>query len=75
MAVLTTKKRKRLRDSTFAVVKTIKGKKIRKYPITDISHARNALARVAAFGTPAEKAAVKRKVYTKFPSLKKKKGK
>jgi len=73
MAVLKTKQRKRLRDSTFAIVKIIKGTKVRKYPITDKAHARNALARVAAFGTPAEKAAVKRKVYKKFPSLKKKK--
>lgn len=77
MAVLTTKKRKALSDATFAIVKKVKGKtkmlKIRKYPITDKAHARNALARVAAFGTPSEKAAVKKKVYAKFPSLKKKK--
>ena len=45
------------------------------YPIPDIAHARNALARVAQHGTPAEKAAVRRKVYAKFPSLKPKKGK
>jgi hypothetical protein len=46
----------------------VDGKK-RKYPIHDIAHARNALARVAAHGTPAEKAAVRRAVYARYPSL------
>lgn len=77
MAILTSKQRKRLKDASFAVVKMVKGKtkmlKVRKYPIIDIAHARNALARVAAFGTPIENATVKKKVYVKFPSLKKKK--
>lgn len=41
MAVLTTKKRKKLRKSQFA--DTVN----RKYPIHDASHARNALARAA----------------------------
>lgn len=72
MSILTSKKRKRLRDSTFAFVKMIRGKKVRKYPITDIAHARNALARVAAFGSTTEKAMVRKKVYKMFPSLKKK---
>jgi len=66
MAKLSYKQRKRLPDSAFAV----DGKK-RKYPITDKSHARNALARVSAFGTPQEKKAVRSAVYRKFPSLKK----
>lgn len=39
------------------------------YPIPDIAHARNALARVSAHGSPAEKAAVRRKVCAKFPQL------
>lgn len=39
------------------------------YPIPDIAHARNALARVAANGTPAEQAAVRAAVYAKFPQL------
>lgn len=43
-----------------------------KYPIPDISHARNALSRVSAHGTPAEKKRVKAAVYKKYPSLKKK---
>jgi hypothetical protein len=66
MPVLTYAQRKRMRDSSFALPKQ------RKYPIPDISHARNALARVDAFGTRAEQAEVKRKVYAKFPSLNKK---
>ena len=39
------------------------------YPIPDASHARNALARVAQHGTPAEKATVRRKVRAKFPGI------
>lgn len=42
------------------------------YPIPDKAHARNALARVSQFGTPAEKAKVRAKVYAKYPSMKKK---
>ena len=39
------------------------------YPIPDQAHARNALARVAQHGTPAEQAAVRRKVHAKFPNI------
>lgn len=39
------------------------------YPIPDESHARNALARVAQHGTPAEQAQVRRKVHAKFPGI------
>ena len=49
--------------------------KERKYPINDIAHGRNALARVSAHGTRAEKAKVRKAVYSKFPSLKKDKKK
>lgn len=70
MAKLTSKQRKRLAGSSFAV----DGKK-RKYPVHDIAHGRNALARVAQHGTPAEKAQVKRKVYAKYPSLRPKRKK
>lgn len=42
------------------------------YPIPDASHARNALARVAQHGTPAEKAKVRAKVHAKFPTIGKK---
>jgi len=43
----------------------------RRYPIHDISHARNALARVSQHGTAEEKRIVRRKVYKKYPSLRK----
>lgn len=39
------------------------------YPIEDKGHARAALSRVSANGTPAEKAEVKRKVEKKFPAM------
>ncbi|WP_448333485.1 hypothetical protein [Streptomyces sp. DSM 41534] len=43
----------------------------KKYRIDDLPHARNALARVSAHGSPAQKKAVRRAVVRKFPSLKK----
>ena len=66
MAKLTTKTRNRMEDSSFALPRQ------RAYPIPDLSHARNALARVAQFGTDGEKSKVIRAVEKKFPSLKKK---
>ena len=62
MAKLTTKARKAIPTEDFALAG-------RRYPIEDKSHARNALARVAQHGTPAEKATVKRKVKAQFPSI------
>ncbi len=62
MSKLTAARRKALPASDFAV-------KGRRYPVEDASHARNALARVAQHGTPAEKAAVKRKVRAKFTGI------
>lgn len=62
MAKLTTKKRNKLPSKAFA----LKG---RRYPIADKAHAKNALARVSQHGTPAEKAAVRRKVHGKFPGI------
>jgi hypothetical protein len=41
----------------------------RKYPIEDVAHARNALARVAQYGTPAEKAKVRAAVKRRYPGL------
>jgi len=41
-----------------------------RYPIENASHARNALARVAQHGSPAEKATVRRKVASKYPGIK-----
>lgn len=59
---LTTKGRKRLPGSAFALPG-------RRYPIHDAVHARNALARVAQNGSPAEKAKVRAAVSRKFPSI------
>lgn len=67
MAKLTSKKRKRLKKSSYAIPSK------RKYPIPDKSHARNALSRVAQHGSAKEKAQVKRAVRRKFPSIGRKK--
>lgn len=61
---LTYSQRKALPASDFVFPKT------KKYPINDIAHGRNALARVSADGTPSEKKAVKAAVYARYPSLK-----
>lgn len=42
----------------------------RSYPINDVSHARNALARVSQFGTSELKAKVRAKVHAKYPGIK-----
>ena len=60
---LSTKQRKKLSKKEFA----LPGK--RKYPIPDKAHARNALARVAQYGTPAEQKKVKAAVKKRFPSV------
>ena len=65
MGKIPSKTRTKMKDSSFALPAQ------RKYPILDKSHAANALARVAANGTPSEKATVRRAVVKKFPSLKK----
>ena len=69
MAKLTYKQRKRLPKEDFVFPEKAPGPG--SYPISDLAHARNALAMVSAFGSPAEKAKVRRKVYKKFPQLKK----
>jgi len=56
-----TKERKKLSKKSFA----LPGK--RKYP--DKAHARNALARVAQHGTPAEQKEVEAAVRKRYPSL------
>lgn len=63
---LTTKARKKIAGKNFALPG-------RRYPIEDASHARNALARVSQFGSPAEKARVRAKVHAKYPGMGKKK--
>lgn len=42
----------------------------RRYPIPDINHARNALARAAQFATPAEQATIRRAVHARYPQIK-----
>ena len=69
MAILKAKSRNRLAKSSFA----LPGQ--RKFPIEDMSHARNALARVSQFGSPAEMAQVRAAVHKKYPSMGMKKGK
>jgi hypothetical protein len=70
LATLTAAKRKALKKSSFAVPKG-KGSKPNKdsYPVNDLAHAKNALARVAQSGTPAEKRMVIAAVRRKFPAL------
>lgn len=60
---LSYQQRKNLPKSSFVE------KKERKYPIPDVAHARNALARVSQFGSPAEKAKVRAAVHSKFPQI------
>ena len=59
MAQLNTKTRNNLPDTAFALPG-------RRYPIHDKNHANNAKARIAQFGSPWEKRAVKAAVKKKF---------
>jgi len=63
MTKLTAATRKKIPSGKFALPG-------RRYPIEDEAHARNALARVSQDSTPAEKAAVRRKVGRSYPKLK-----
>ena len=63
MTKLTPASRKKIPTGEFALPG-------RRYPIEDEAHARNALARVAQDGTPAEKKTVRGKVARAFPDLK-----
>ncbi len=65
MTKLTTETRESLPERSFALAG-------RRYPIEDIAHARNALARVSQDGTPAEQEEVRRKVHKLYPELKQK---
>lgn len=69
MAKLTYQARKKLKKSSFVFPGT------RKYPIPDMAHARNALARVAQNGSPAQKQKVKAAVHRKYPTIGKKRKK
>lgn len=68
MAKLTTADRKKIPGKEFAGPD-------RSYPIEDRSHARNALSRVSANGSPALKAKVRAKVHAKYPGIGKSEGK
>ena len=68
MATLTAKARRAMPASSFAIPG--KNGKPDAYPIPDAAHARDALARVAQNGTPAEQAQVRRAVARKFPGMK-----
>jgi len=61
---LTYRERQQLPDSAFAIPEE------RRYPIMDRAHAKNALARVAQFGTPEERQRVREAVYRRYPDLK-----
>ena len=61
---ISAKKRRSLPRSAFGVPSK------RKYPLDTKARARNALARVAQHGTPAQKKAVRAKVKKKYPSIK-----
>ena len=45
------------------------GKGSGSYPINDPNHARNALARVAQHGSPAEQAKVRAAVHRRYPGI------
>jgi|HubBroStandDraft_1064217.scaffolds.fasta_scaffold2027395_1 hypothetical protein len=62
MAKLTAAARKKIPAKDFALGKG-------RYPIENASHARNALSRVSANGSPAEKAEVRAKVHAKYPGI------
>lgn len=68
MAKLSGTQRKALPTSQFAVPAKKPGSG--SYPIPDLSHARNALARVSQYGTSAQKAKVKAAVKRHFPTIK-----
>ena len=68
MAKLTYKARKGMKKSEFALPGKREGGK-GGYPIEDKAHARNALSRVSAFGSSAQKAEVREKVHAKYPGI------
>lgn len=68
MARLSYGERKALPKQDFALPGKRQGGK-GGYPIPDKAHARNALARVAQYGTSAQKAEVRAKVRSKYPSI------
>lgn len=68
MGKLNYQERKRMPSSEFADPGSRRGGK-GGYPIEDKGHARNALSRVAQFGSPEQKARVRAEVHEKYPSI------
>ena len=66
--VLTAHARKHIAKKNFALPAKDKGAR-GSYPIHDENHARNALSRVAQYGTLEEQARVRAKVHAKYPHL------
>ncbi len=66
-ATLSSEERDKLPDSDFVFPHDDPSK--RRYPIPDVSHARNALARVAQHGTPSEQEKVRHAVHSRYPAL------
>jgi hypothetical protein len=62
MAKLTAAERKKIPAKDFALGKG-------HYPIEDKGHARAALSRISANGTPAQKARVRARVHAKYPDI------
>jgi hypothetical protein len=62
VAEMSAKRRKALPKQSFALPG-------RRYPINDEAHAKNALARVAQHGTPAEKKKVQAAVRKRYPGI------
>src|SRR6516162_3255907 len=78
MAVLSAAERQKLPRKSFALPGKGEGPKgagSGSYPVNDAAHARAALSRVSAHGTPEEKAKVRAKVHSKFPEIGKGKSK
>lgn len=70
MAKLTSQQRKRLAKNEFAIRE--KAPKSGSYPIDTKARARNALARAAQHGSPAEKARVRAAVKRRYPEIQQK---
>lgn len=68
---ITTKGRRGLPRGQFALPDGNRPGVAGRYPIDSIERARNALARAAQNETPATEAAIRRRVYAKYPGLKK----
>ena len=60
---LSDEQRKEMPTGEFAIPET------RSYPIHDLNHAKNALARVSQFGSDSEKSKVRAAVHRKYPEM------